>query len=321
MEQERIDKALAYFEELKKSRNLSQEAAAKLVGTTGSAISQIKSGKYGAQVDNIICKIEKYAALDEDHSNTYREVEYAETYISTKVYDTIRLCHVKGGLAIFSGAAGIGKTKAAQKYASDNPTNSIYIAINPCLTSMKSILKILCAKIGARPERQLDDMWMSIREKLSDHTVIIFDEAQHLPYKPIEMLRSLVDSFTDAGQTLGIIFIGNPETIRRLGAKQKAEFAQIANRTKQKLVYGTKQIQRHDIELLFPILQNNGMSAETDFLWGIAQSEQGLRGAVNLFGNAYDNKNYTLEGLVSMAKHMKLDLSGIDISKIKKGAA
>ena len=317
MEQERIDRALEKVEELKKNRGISQEAAGKLIGISGSALSQIKSGKYAADVGSVIKKIENYFLLKEDFGETYQEVEYAETFISSKVYDTIRLCHIKGGLAIFSGDAGIGKTKAAKKYAADNPTNSIYIALNPCLTSMKSILKMLCAKLGARPERQLDDMWLSIREKLSDGMVIIFDEAQHLPYKPIEMLRSFADAFMDEGQTLGIVFIGNPETVRRLGAKQKAEFAQIANRTKQKLVYGTKQIQRHDIELLFPILQKTEMAAETDFLWRVAQSEQGLRGAVNLFGNAYDNGNYTFKGLVAMAKHMELDLSGIDISEIK----
>lgn len=321
MDQERIKNALAKVEELKAAENLSQEQAGKRIGVSGSILSQLSNGKYNGDISRMIQKIENYFAVKNDSSVTYKELDYVETSISAKVYDTVKLCHIKGGLAIFSGDAGIGKTKAAKKYVEDNPTNSIYIALNPCLTSMKSILKMLCIKTGAHPERQLDDMWLSIREKLSDGMVIILDEAQHLPYKPIEMLRAFADSFADDGQTLGIVFIGNPETVRRLGAKQKAEFAQIANRTKQKLVYSTKQIKRHDIELLFPLLQSQGMSAEIDFLWGVAQSEQGIRGAVNLFSNAYDNGNYSFKGLVSMAKHMELDLSGIDISKLKKGAA
>lgn len=321
MEQERISNALAKVEELKINQGLSQERAGKLIGVSGAVLSQLTSGKYKGDVDRMIKIIEDYFSVKEGFDDTYHEVDYAETSISAKVYDTIKLCHIKGGLAIFSGDAGIGKTKAAKKYVADNPTNSIYIALNPCLTSIKAILKILASKIGARPERSLDDMWLSIREKLSDGMVIIFDEAQHLPYKPIETIRAFADSFSEDGQTLGIVFIGNPETVRRLGAKQKAEFAQISNRTKQKLVYSTKQIKREDIELLFPILANKNMTAEIDFLWGIAQTEQGLRGTVNLFGNAYDNNDYTLKGLVAMAKHMELDLSGLDIRQIKKGAA
>lgn len=323
MDNERLTAALAKVEELKVNQGLSQEKAGKLIGVSGSVLSGLASGKYKGDTERMVKIIEDYFVVKDNYDCTYQEIEYAETSISTKVYDTIKLCHIKGGLAIFSGDAGIGKTKAAKKYAADNPTNSIYISLNPCLTSIKAILKLLSSKIGARPERQLDDMWLAIREKLSDGMVLIFDEAQHLPYKPIETLRAFSDSFADEGQTLGIIFIGNPETVRRLGAKQKAEFAQIANRTKQKLIYGTKHIQRRDIELLFPVLKGRSMDAEIDFLWGISRTEQGLRGAVNLFGNAYDNNNYTLKGLTAMAKHMELDLTGLDIKSIKssKGAA
>lgn len=72
--------------------------------------------------------------------------------------------------------------------------------------------------------------------------------------------------------------------------------------------------------LLFPILADNDMQAEIDFLWKISQTQQAIRGAVNLFGNAYDNGKYDLSGLVAMAKFMELDLTGLDIKSIK-GAA
>lgn len=321
MDRERIESALAKVEELKEAQGLSQEKAGRLIGVSGAVLSQLKSGTYIGNVENMVKKIEDYFTLKESGDDNYHEVRYAETSISSKVYDTIKLCHIKGGLAIFSGDAGIGKTKAAQKYIEDNPTNSVYISLNPCLTSVKALLKLLSARIGARSERGVDDMWIAIREKLTDGTVLIFDEAQHLPYKTIETIRAFADSFAECNQTLGVVFIGNPETVRRLGAKQKADFAQIANRTKQKLVYGTHQIQREDIILLFPVLAGKSMSAEIDFLWGIARTQQALRGAVNLFSNAYDNNDYTLNGLIAMAKHMELDLTGLDIKSIKHGAA
>lgn len=53
---------------------------------------------------------------------------------------------------------------------------------------------------------------------------------------------------------------------------------------------------------------------------GIARTQQALRGAVNLFSNAYDNDDISLKGLVRMAKFMEMDLSGLDIKKVK-GAA
>lgn len=63
--------------------------------------------------------------------------------------------------------------------------------------------------------------------------MLIFDESQHLPLKTIEVLRSFSDDFADHGQTMGICFIGNLETVTRIGSK-KAEFAQIANRNQAK---------------------------------------------------------------------------------------
>lgn len=299
----------------------SQNAAAEVLGISAAILTQLRQGTYKGDTKKYLTKLANYFQLKADFDGTYREIAYAETSISKKVYDTIRICHVKGGLAIFAGDAGIGKTKAAQKYVADNPDNAIYLTLNPCLTSIKSTLKLLANALNAPTASTLDDMWLNIIGKLSDGMVLIFDEAQHLPIKTIETLRSFSDYFRDRNQTLGIMFIGNNETVRRLGSNKKADFAQISNRTKQTRLCTTKNIKREDIMLLFPILAQNKMNAEIDFLWKIAQTQQALRGAVNLFSNAYDNERYDLQGLVAMAKHMELDLTGLDIKSLKSKEA
>ena len=43
-------------------------------------------------------------------------------------------------------------------------------------------------------------------------------------------------------------------------------------------------------------------------LYHIAQTPQALRGVVNLFSNAYDNEDYSYEGLVAMAKYMDMEV-------------
>ena len=270
-------------------------------------LSALKSGTYKGDVERQIKIIGDYFATKDKiiSEDIYRELDYVPTSISQKAYDMIKLCHIKGGLAVFAGDAGIGKTKAAKQYVADNPNNSFYVALNPCVTSLKSVLKLLSAKIGARQEKSLDDMWMAIRAKLTDGTVIIFDEAQHLNYRPIEALRSFADSFAEDGQTVGFAFIGNTETVRKFGGVgQKAEFAQIANRTKLKMVYSVQKVQRGDIELLFPVLKEKQMNAEIDFLLSFARTPQAIRGTVNLFSNAYDNADISLKGLTKMAKAM-----------------
>ncbi len=321
MDEKRLAAALEAVDRLKSELGLSQEKVGKLIGVSGAVLSTLRSGTYKGDVERQVKIIEDYFSVKNKQEDIYREVDYAETSISSRAYEMIKLCHIKGGLAVFAGDAGIGKTKAAKKYTSDNPNNSYYCTLNPCLTSLKSILKLVADMVGARPEKSLYDMWRSIRSRLSDGSVIIFDEAQHLTYRSIEALRAFADSFAEDGQTLGIVFIGNTETVQRFGGRQKAEFAQIANRTKQRLVYTTNNIKREDISLLFPILADRGMNAEIDFLLGISRTQQAIRGAVNLFSNAYDNDDYSFSGLVKMAKFMEMDLSGLDVKAIKIGAA
>ncbi len=282
----------------------SQNKACQLIGVSAAVISSIKNQKYKGDVNGVFNKLAEYFGVKAQAEQTYTEIAYAETHISTQVYEIIRICQVKGGLAVACGDAGIGKTKAAKQYIKEH-SNSILMTINPCLTSIKSILKIIADKVGATPERSRDELWFAIANKLSDGMVLIFDEAQHLTLKTIEVLRSFSDYFADKNQTLGICFIGNLETVNRMGSK-KAEFSQISNRTKQKTIYTVKQIQREDITKLFPILQTEQKNQEIDFLWRVAQSPQAIRGAINLFSNAYDNENYTYKGLVAMAKHMDI---------------
>ena len=172
------------------------------------ALSQIKNGKYNANPQKIFDALAGYFGVKERAELTYKEVKYAPTNISKQVYNIIANCQNKGGLAVICGDADISKSKAAQKFVADNPSNSFLVTINPCLNNAKSLLET--------------------------------------------------------------------------------------------------EIQREDIRKLFPILEVENMDAEFDFLLRIARTPQAIKGAINLFLNAYDNENYTYSGLVAMAQFMDM---------------
>lgn len=297
--------ALEQFEEL--ARRLgSQNKACAQVGISAAIMSPLKKGTYSGDANAQFAKLLSYFTAKEEAASAPSAAAatgYVPTSVSSKVYSVIRNCQLKGGLAIACGDAGIGKTMACKQFLQEHPQETIYVALNPCLTSVKSTLKVLCGRCGIS-ERTVDDMWFGLVGKLRDGMVIIIDEAQHLPIKTVEALRSISDYFADAGQTLGIVFVGNTETVSNLGGRKKAEFAQVANRTKQRKIYTTSCIKREDMQLLFPAL--SGRDAEIDFLLGVAHSTQAMRGAVNLYSNALDNDNTTYAGLVAMAKHMEM---------------
>ena len=134
------NRLLERMERFQKENSYSQNEAAKIVGITGTVLSQLRSGKY-PNPQRPFDIIQKYFEVKDRARFTYNETGYVPTSISTQIYNIIGVCQVKGGLAVIAGDAGIGKTKAAQKFVADNPTNSFLITVNPCLTNIKSLLQ------------------------------------------------------------------------------------------------------------------------------------------------------------------------------------
>ena len=280
-------------------------SAAKRIGYSTATISTYLNDTYKGNVTKLEARLnEIFANLEAEKAIAKIAGEYVPTSISQGVYDTIRLCHLKGGIAIECGDAGIGKTVACRQYARDYPSTSVYMTVNPCTATVTAFLKYLCMILGL-PNGRKDDMWFRITQRLNgERKVLIIDEAQHLPIKTIETIRS----FFDAYPSIGVCLVGNEDTYNNLH-HGKAAFAQIINRTKISETRHTEQITEHDIELLFPPLQ--GKRKEIKLMLRVARSEQGIRGAKNLFSNATDNQDISYAGLIAVAHMMKIDLKTI----------
>lgn len=283
------------------SENGSLSSAAKAIGLSPATLSTYLKDKYEGNIANVETRLTEIFETVEAANNLLSRtntVGYVETSISMGVYKTIRLCHLKGGIARESGDAGIGKTMAAKQYIKDYPNSAIYISVNPCTSGVVACLKLICKTLRLRESRK-DDMWFAISNALSGEKVLIVDEAQHLPIKTVEALRA----FSDVNPQLGICLIGNLETA---GSNNKPAYAQIANRTKIKQIRLTSDIEYHDIELLCPALHGK---KEVTFLLNIAHSPQGLRGAINVYSNALDNQYISYEGLSAMASAMQITMN------------
>lgn len=281
----------------------SANKAASATGVSASIISQLRKDQYRGDTEKQYEILAKYFEVKEAAAAAYNEVAYAPISTSIKVYSTIRSCHIKGGFSIITGDAGIGKTKAIQKYAADNAENTVVITVNPCQKSAKAVLKLLALKLNIPLIAATDDLWFLIVGKLHDGMVLIVDEAQLLTFQAIETLRSIADYFDGNDQTLGVALIGNNGIRDRVEGKTREIYRQVNNRTWQRPFLQTSDVKIEDIRLLFPMLPAE--SAEIRFLHKIAQSAEGVRGAVRLFGNAVDNEKYNLDGLAAMAKSMR----------------
>lgn len=281
----------------------SQAKAASKLGWSTAALSTYLNGKYKGNLESFERSLQE-AFGNKNAAEQLKSADVGDSYkptsISEEVYKTIRLCHLKGGLAIECGDAGIGKTMACRRYAENYPTTAIYVTVNPCLVTLSAFLKLLCRVMKIQSSGRKDEMWLRLADSFSgERKVLIIDEAQHLPIKTIEAIRA----FFDNNPLLGICLVGNIETVTNTGRSKEA-FAQIRNRTKLTQVRHTSAIKSSDIVLLFPEIASDEKAVQ--LIVSIARSEQGIRGAMNVFSNAVDNENITYEGLFTMAKDMRL---------------
>lgn len=306
---EKQEQLIKQFEELA-AKVGSEKKAGEQIGIASSIISQLRKGTYAGDVEKQFEKLRAYFETKASAADTYTEVEYAPTTISEVVYKTLENVKIKGGFAFVTGDAGIGKTKALRKFTADNALNSVMITINPCTKSTKAVLKLLAMELGLPLSQSRDDLWMTIASKLHDGMVIAVDEAQLLTYGSIETLRAFADFFSERGQTLGVALVGNNGIREKIEGRSREQYRQVNNRAWQRQQLRTLDVQYEDIGKLIPIL--DGKERELTFLHKIAQTAEGVRGAVRLFGNAYDMGAYDFDGLVKMAKLMHLDLKGIE---------
>ena len=106
----------------------------------------------------------------------------------------------------------------------------------------------------------------------------MIDEAQHLTVRALNHLRCVSD---ESG--IGIALVGNEEIYSKLRGSGKADFAQLFSRVGMRKHVLTNSLTAEDIRNIFgPYGLDEGALG---LLSGIAHTNYGLRGAVNVFVN------------------------------------
>lgn len=307
--QERLEKYL-------KDEGLSQAKAAPIIGLSQAVLSAYRNSKYEkGDIEAVEKKLEEFFKIQNEKQENGQKAEvvrgkatdeYIRTSISEGAYKSIRYCQLEKGIVVIDGDAGIGKTKAAAKFYKDNPNTTVYVKASPSTSSTRSLLKMIAKALSMPDNLRTEDLSAAIQEKLRQtDKVIIIDEAQNLKFLALEEIRGWVDEDIMTGKPgIGIVLIGNVEVYNKMLGKQEAIFAQQFNRTRLHSRYRTQDIRKEDVEMFFPILKEKGMQQEIDYLYSISHSKWGIRGMVNVFNNAVNNEDISLDGLKKMANTM-----------------
>ena len=144
------------YDELEK-RGLSANKAEGLLGVSGSILSGLKSGNYRGNTDKYLEMLEKYFESVDYSISDKIDLDYVETSISRDIYERLKNCKNRGGMAVVCGDPGIGKTKTAFKFLNEDTDRVIYIAVNPCMSTAEQLLKLcdVCRRASSDSEANM----------------------------------------------------------------------------------------------------------------------------------------------------------------------
>ncbi len=255
----------------------SQNQIAKELGLSGATISQFLDGSYKGDNGRIATDIENYLALAfERNLSTDKTVFNVNLMNTKKVLFACRYAHKSNDIALVSGAAGAGKTTALRYYRDNNP-GTLYIEATPCMTSTKSILRAIGKSIGKNIITNADEFLEEICKSLrGSNRLIIMDEADHLPFKALQLLRSINDR---AG--VGIILSGNDRIYTQMTTGQKSyELEQLKTRiiVKSKV---SNEYTAEELTVIFPLLDSRAV-----LVMAVIAENESLRSARKIYNIA-----------------------------------
>ena len=271
------------------THSISQNQFAAKVNLSSAALSSYLNQKYKGSVEAVERQLSEFFKLDEEAeaaaektASLLPRAAYVPTSISEDVCQSIRFAQLEHCMVVLHGDAGVGKSKGAQKFLRDHPTNAVGISITPSTGTLNGSIKLLARALRVPECRNKMDQMMALRSRLDGtNWVIVIDEAQHLKYAALEEIRSLTDDNPMTGEHgVGVVLIGNSEVYSRLQGRQQAQFAQLFSRIRMQREYTTRKVKEDDVRKLFPVLAEQDARKEMDFLLSVCRSPWGIRGAM-----------------------------------------
>ena len=292
-------------------------------GISAAVLSALRRGKYSGNLKKQFSTLADCFQMSDEKQNLpeiFTPVDYAPTSILEMICASFRTVHLLGGCAVITGDAGIGKTKAIQKYARDHSSSTIVITADVFNHTASDMLFLLGEQLGIS-ETGRSGMKKAVFARLHGNMMIIVDEAQELNYQAANALRAIPDRFEKEGKVIGLAFVGNPCFYDMFRGRYASDRVQVSSRFVTEHNFSARKITADDTRMLYPVLTQQNMTKELMFLHAIATTPSlGQRKAMFLFMNAYNRGKYDLDALVQQAKESNLHFDNLNevIAKIRK---
>jgi len=243
----------------------SQNSVANSIGVTGSVISSYLKEKYKGDVTSVEKRLERYLGLQEERqdaglADSAREV--VETTAYQQIVGFLHSVQKRQRFGIAFGNAGVGKTTALRAFAAENQGLVLLVEADHGYTA-RTLFAELCDRLNLDQRGDLHSLLTRVIEKLSgSQRLIIIDEAEHLPYRALELIRRVRDK-----AEVGVVLAGMPRLLRNIKGDAN-HYAQLYSRVNARLNIGV--LNDFDVSLL--VAARLGRQAKEEFLTAICKA-------------------------------------------------
>ena len=209
---------------------LSQAVAAGQIGISDAALSQWLRGVYRGRSAGIADKCRRWLETRTERRAMRAGVPeppaWAPTPLAQRALAALAHAQLAGDLVAAYGMPGSGKTVACERYAGARPSVWMVTATE-ATSSVSACLGSVCDAMGLRPESR----WARVTEAAAAERMrdsgglLIVDEAQCLPVRTLEQLRSLHDA-----SGCGVALVGSDRLWLRLSGGRHPRLAQLFSR-------------------------------------------------------------------------------------------
>lgn len=193
------------------------EAAARLVGCSGSTLSRMLQGSYTGNVARIADAMLRVLERVEQRKLAPRRPAYVRTSAAVAVEGMLETAYIEGAMTAVLGPPGVGKTMAATRYCDADPF-AVY-AVAGSLANQRVVLGRLCEAHGLTSQSWSSAVMFRdlVAHLAGTQRLIVVDEIDPLAggdrrvERALQCLRELHDA-----TGVGMCLIGTPSFIARL---------------------------------------------------------------------------------------------------------
>lgn len=223
-------------------RQMTADGVGRELNCSPTVASQLRSRTYQGRVaafcQAMIRAIERWDA----RQMLEMEVPFVRTSVAEKVLSALYMTHVRGGITIILGPAGVGKSRAVEAYVAENP-DVIHFLAGPS-SSPKPLLSRLASHIGISAAGVQYDLRQELAEKLrGTGRLLVIDECDWLPESSMQHTRLIQDQ-----SGIGLVFVATAAYVNNLRRRRSATIGQFLSRVG--LLVHVGQCSNGDFELL-----------------------------------------------------------------------